>query len=138
MSAEIPGSSRARKLLVGSALMVGAAVAVTFPAVAVAEPVWDIGEYDSCTKTLHGVDGSENEPIGQELENQKWCCYKSGGVWTQAQGCVAPPAEGAGSPSAPGGPRLGLPTLKVQPPIEVPPRTPVIDLGRPDVRPALS
>ncbi|MGE2719246.1 hypothetical protein [Mycolicibacterium celeriflavum] len=137
MSAYIPGRMRARKLTTGAALMVGAAVALAFPSVATAESVWDIGEYDSCTQRLNGIDGSEGEPIAQEIENQKWCCYTSGGVWTATQGCVAPPVESAGSPSAPNGPKLGLPTVRVKPPIVAPPSAPVIDVGRPEVRPAL-
>lgn len=138
MSAMISGRVRARRFLVGSAVVAGAAVAVAFPAVAVAEPVWDIGEYDSCTRTLGGIDGSESEPIAQEIENQKWCCYKSGGVWSEKQGCVAPPAEGAGSPLTPGGSKVDLPTVRVQPPIDAPQGMPMVDLNTPEVRPALS
>jgi hypothetical protein len=126
-----PVPMRARRLLVGSAAV---AATVVFPGVAVAEAVWDIGEYDSCTRTLSGRPGSENEPIAQEIENQKWCCYKSGGVWTEKQGCVAPPAEGAGSALPPGGPKVDLPTVSVRPPVEAPPTAPVGGLGRPEVR----
>jgi hypothetical protein len=123
---------RARRLLVGFAVV---AAAVAFPAVAGAEAVWDIGEYDSCTRTLGGRPGSESDPIAQEIENQKWCCYKSGGVWTDKQGCVAPPAEGAGSAVPPGGPKVDLPTLSVRPPIEAPAKAPVGGLERREVGP---
>jgi hypothetical protein len=139
MSVEIPGRVRARRFFVGSAVVAAAAVALAFPAVAVAEPVWDIGEYDSCTGTLSGIPGSENEPIAQEIENQKWCCYRSGGVWTDKQGCVAPSAEGAGSALTPERPKLDLPTVTIRPPSDAPPRKPMkVVLDRPEVRPALS
>ncbi|MEO3759674.1 hypothetical protein ABGB19_15470 [Mycobacterium sp. B14F4] len=101
--------------------MAAAAIAIAAPAVAVAEAVWDIGEYDSCTRTLGGRPGSENEPIAQEIENQKWCCYKSGGEWSEKQGCVAPPAEGAGTAMPPTWPKVDLPTVAVQPPLVAPP-----------------
>lgn len=110
--------ARARWFLVGSTV---AAVALSFPATAAAEPVWDIGEYDSCMRTLQGIDGSESEPIAQEEENQKWCCYKSGGLWSKTQDvCVAPPAEKVGSPSAPVGPIRDLPTVRVEQLIDAP------------------
>lgn len=112
---------RARLRLVGSAVVAAGVVAVAAPAVAAAEAVWDIGEYDSCTRMLGGRPGSENEPIAQEIENQKWCCYKSGGEWSEKQGCVAPPAEGSGATLTPGGPKLDLPTVVVQPPLMAPP-----------------
>ena len=105
--------------LVGPAVLAAVAIAVASPAVSVAEAVWDIGEYDSCTRQLGGRPGSESDPIAQELENQRWCCHISDGVWTEAQGCVAPPAEGADL-TAPSGPKVDLPTVAVQPPIMAP------------------
>ncbi|MCV7283049.1 hypothetical protein H7J88_25775 [Mycolicibacterium flavescens] len=111
-----------------------AAAAVTFPSVAAAEQVWDIEEYDSCTRMLHGIDGSESEPIAQEEENQKWCCFKSGGLWSAASDvCVAPPAESAGSPSTPIGPIRDLPTVRVEQILD----EPVVEADRPALRPAL-
>lgn len=137
MSTKNSAPTRTRRFSIGYTVIAAAAVAIAFPAVATAEAVWDIGEYDSCTRTLGGLPGSESEPIAQEIENQKWCCYKSGGEWSEKQGCVAPPAEGAGSALPPGGSKVDLPTVSVRPPIEAPRPVPVVVLDRPEMRPVV-
>lgn len=136
MSTKNSAPTRTRRFSVGFAVIAASAVAIAFPAVATAEAVWDIGEYDSCTNTLSGRPGSENDDImAQEIENQKWCCYKSGGAWSDKQGCVAPAAEGAGSARPPS--KVGLPTLNIRPPVEVLAPAPVVVLDRPEMRPVV-
>jgi hypothetical protein len=62
------------------------------PATACAEPAWDVGEYDSCSRNFPpGTDHT----VESWTEHMKWCCFKSGGVWnTTTQDCGAPPIQG--------------------------------------------
>ena len=94
---------------------------IAFPATAAAAPAWDIEEYDYCLKqTTDGV--PSNDPVAQFEEAERYCCYRSGGVYN-GQGCVAPPAQGD---SAAPPPRAGIPIPSVQPPIVGPPPKSVI------------
>jgi hypothetical protein len=61
--------------------------------------VWDIESFDSCADLLNdGLDESWQE----RLEDTKYCCTHTGGVWNEAQqACQAPPAQEAQAPQAP-------------------------------------
>jgi hypothetical protein len=65
-------------------------------AIASAAPgVWDIESFDSCTELL---DDGINESQQQKLDETKYCCVNTGGVWNEGQqACQAPPAEGTGA-----------------------------------------
>jgi hypothetical protein len=86
--------------------------------------VWDIEEYDYCMRQTGGVPPG-SDPIAKEEENDRYCCYRSGGVWNGIT-CAAPPAEGEGAALPPSGPRVDLPTVHVQPPIVAPPNPPLV------------
>lgn len=111
--------------LARAALFAGAVAlaSAACPAIATAEPVWDIEEYDYCMNQTGGIP-SGGDPIAQEEENDRYCCYRSGGVHN-GNNCAAPPAEGAAL--LPSGPKAGLPTVKVRPPKEAPPNPSVVD-----------
>ena len=71
-------------------------VALANPATACAERVWDIGEYDSCSRNVPADQGSDPDKY---LEHLRWCCFKSGGDWnTGTRNCQAP-AEGPVAPN---------------------------------------
>ena len=117
----VPASARrlARAALIASAMTFAAAAC---PGIVTAAPVWDIEEYDYCMRQTGGVPPG-SDPIAQEEENDRYCCYRSGGVWNGIT-CASPPAEGA--VLLPEGPKVGLPTLPVRPPIVAPPPPPVL------------
>lgn len=79
-------------LLAAAAIVSGSGIGD--PALACAAPQeWDIGEYDSCVaKTLANY---QNGVITFQQYNEivKDCCIISGGVLSDAQGCVAPAAN---------------------------------------------
>lgn len=114
-----PASVRgfARAAVFAAAVTLGSAAC---PAIATAEPVWDIEEYDYCMRQTGGTPSSD--PIAQEEENDRYCCYRSGGVWNGLT-CASPPAKEAGL--LPIGPKDGLPTVKVPPPFVAPPNPPM-------------
>ncbi|ULE33514.1 hypothetical protein [Mycobacterium sp. IDR2000157661] len=95
--------------------------AAVCPAIATAEPVWDIEEYDYCMKqTTDGVPSSD--PVAQFEESVRYCCNRSGGVHNGLT-CTAPPAKAEQTVLPP--PRAGLPTLQVRPPLVAPPPKPM-------------
>lgn len=106
--------------LVPAAVLLAAATlggsAVGNPAIACAVPEWDVDYYDRCVATVladyqSGKRDFEHYNIGVVL-----CCENSGGIWTESQGCVAPPAEQA-QPTLPGtAPRPGVATQPPPPP----------------------
>jgi len=92
-------TARSRLVL---AMLFSAAVAVggAGSAIANAEPgTWDIESFDSCAELLN--DGLD-ESLQEQLDDTKYCCTHTGGVWNEGQQtCQAPPAEGAQAPQAP-------------------------------------
>ena len=119
-----------RRLARATLLAAGVILAGTaFPAIATAEAVWDIEEFDYCLRQTNGnPNGSTiRDPIKREEDNERYCCDRSGGVHN-GNNCVAPPAKDAAAAPPK---KVGLPTLTVQPPIVAPPTTPAA------VRPAL-
>jgi hypothetical protein len=88
------------RYLAGPALALG--LALSGPAVANAERIWDIGEFDSCTK-MHIPPNTNDidEIMAAAQEHDQYCCWKSGGDWT-GEKCAAPPAESQGNPTRPG------------------------------------
>lgn len=102
----------------GAAVFGAAAIALAIggfaqPTVALAEKVWDIGEFDSCSKKAEDrfITGKTNS--AQFADEIKFCCQMSGGEWTSAQGCTAPPATFQTQPQTPGSvqaPRPGTAT----------------------------
>ena len=59
---------------------------------AVSHAVWDIGAFDSCTSAADAryVAGKTNN--AQWQDEVRFCCDRSGGEWSQTQGCTAPAA----------------------------------------------
>lgn len=89
-------------LLAAAATLGGSALGEPATACAVPDAEWDIGQYDNCIKA------GNNEPSD--------CCLISGGVWSETQGCVAPPARTQpGLPEAVG-PGAGVATQNPAPP----------------------
>jgi hypothetical protein len=61
--------------------------------------VWDIESFDSCTELLN--DGLD-ESLQERLDDTKYCCTHTGGVWNEGQQtCQGPPAQEAQAPQAP-------------------------------------
>jgi hypothetical protein len=73
-----------------SVVFAAAGIALALPAVASAQPEWDIGAYDQCWNSGLGQ-GFTQEEFDEHVH---YCCINSGGVWTGIK-CVAPPAEPA-------------------------------------------
>lgn len=126
MTSTVIAFSAALRRLARAALFAAAVTlaSAACPAVATAEPVWDVEEYDYCMRQTGGVPPG-SDPIAQEEENDRYCCHRSGGVWNGIT-CAAPPAEAADAGQPPSGPRVGLPTVRVEPPIVAPPNPPVV------------
>ncbi len=86
----------------GAAVFAMTAGGLLQPAVSSAEKVWDIGAYDSCVAAANNRFQSgktDNTTWGEEL---RFCCDRSGGEWTESQGCTAPPATFQTQPQTPG------------------------------------
>jgi hypothetical protein len=72
------------------------AAAVLQPALAHAEKIWDVGDFDNCSKAAEdrymtpGPAGSDPQTFADEI---KFCCIRSGGEWHNTQGCTAPAAR---------------------------------------------
>ena len=66
--------------------------AIAAPAVSHAEKVWDIGQYDSCVAAANNRYQSGKTDVTTWGEEIRFCCDRSGGEWTESQGCTAPPA----------------------------------------------
>ncbi|OBK71995.1 hypothetical protein A5651_17625 [Mycobacterium sp. 1274761.0] len=83
----------------GAAAIALAVGGVLQPTMSHAEKVWDIGDFDSCTKSAENrfISGQTNSD--QFSDEVKFCCIRSGGEWTQAQGCTAPAATFAPKPT---------------------------------------
>lgn len=81
-------------------LVAFSAVIVIGSASAYAEPgSWDIEDFDSCTALL---DDGINESLQQKLDEARYCCEHTGGVWNEGQqACQAPPAQEAQAPRLP-------------------------------------
>ena len=83
--------------------------AITDPAIASAEKVWDIEEYDKCRDAFawQQMDMSLNE----QKQIEEACCTLNGGVFKDdgyLGKCVAPPADNKGSRQLPG--NIHIPT----------------------------
>jgi hypothetical protein len=132
LALRVPASLR--RLARAALLAAGVTLASTaFPAIATAEAVWDIEEFDYCLRQTNGnpTGSTISDPIAREEDNERYCCYRSGGVHN-GNNCVAPPAKdaAAGLPN-----KVDLPTVSVQPPTVAPPTKPVV--GRPGLRPGI-
>jgi hypothetical protein len=75
--------------------------ALVQPATAHAEKVWDIGAYDSCVAAANDRFVSAKTDDATWGEELRFCCDRSGGEWTQSQGCTAPPATFQTQPQTP-------------------------------------
>jgi hypothetical protein len=88
-----PKSAALRRVMAGALFALGvmfAGSAFGHPALAHAAE-WDIEKYDACVAPIMGEDPDDSE--------HQWCCYISGGVWSDSQDeCVAPP-ENEGAPT---------------------------------------
>jgi hypothetical protein len=100
------GSTHARRRFIVAAAAVAFVGGATPPA-ALAEPNsgnWDLDEYNYCLRqTSKNLDGLDPLDIpAQVLENQKYCCYRSGGEWSGDK-CVAPSGNSVGTRQIPPG-----------------------------------
>jgi hypothetical protein len=80
-----------------------------------AEKVWDIGAFDSCVAAANDryISGkTDNDTWGDEI---RFCCERSGGEWSQTQGCTAPPATFQTQPQTPGSVRAPVPSKAALP-----------------------
>lgn len=88
----------------GTAAIAMAVGGIATPAVSHAEKVWDIGSFDRCVKSAEDryiTGATDNATYADEI---KFCCIRSGGEWTAAQGCTAPAATAQAWPTTlPGG-----------------------------------
>jgi hypothetical protein len=114
----------ARTISAGRGLLTAlASVAIAFGAaatapVAVATPNsgnWDLDEYNYCLRqTAKDLDGVDPLDIPAKVEeNQKYCCYRSGGEWSGGK-CVAPSGNSIGTRQLPGD--IATATLTPAPP----------------------
>lgn len=77
--------------------------------------VWDIGAFDSCVAAANDrfISGkTDNDTWGDEI---RFCCERSGGEWSQTQGCTAPPATFQTQPQTPGSVRAPIPSKAALP-----------------------
>jgi hypothetical protein len=118
MTRTIPASPAGLRRLLPAALFAAAvafaSTTLGYPAIASAERVWDVKEYDRCVADKTNPGDNLDEILGAE----QLCCWISGGDWNDNQyKCQAPPAQGAGTDtSTPPPPKAGIPTAPVQPP----------------------
>ena len=132
----LPASARrlARAVLFAVAVTLASAAC---PAIATAEPVWDVEEYDYCMRQTGGAPPG-SDPVAQEEENDRYCCYRSSGVWNGITcAAPAPAAKGEGAVLPPSGPKADLPTVAVKPPIVAPPNPPVLGPAVPVLPPSM-
>jgi hypothetical protein len=85
--------------VIGAAAIALAVGGLLQPTISHAEKIWDIGDFDSCTKAAEKRFGSGQTNSDQLLDEIKFCCIRSGGEWTQGQGCTAPAATYAPKPT---------------------------------------
>ena len=111
--------ARLRRLIPAALFAAAAALGASTlasPAIATAERVWDIGEYDDCIAAIGELGDAPTEQ--DRLELTEACCDFSGGVWNgTTQECRAPPA------TRPVPPRLS-PGGEITVPLEPVPVTP--------------
>ena len=116
--------TRVGQYLAVTAFMAGLAIGAS----AVANAEWDIERYDTCTNALDRQFGRNEITEQQLMDGYKQCCIASGGVYSSAERCVAPPLY-----PEPQGPVAPAPTAASQPPAPpippVAPRPTVIDPG---------
>jgi hypothetical protein len=77
--------------LAGSAI--AAAMSIGAASIVNAEPVWDVGDYDSCIRSAPA--DTKNGSVEGWIEYTRFCCYRSGGEWVSDDfggKCVAPAA----------------------------------------------
>jgi hypothetical protein len=107
-------------MLLGAMAVAGTPLA--YPAIATAERVWDIEEFDNCMDAFawQQMDMSINEQKGVH----EACCEKSGGVFTDdgyLGKCSAPPGDAKGSRQLPG--NVHIPSdIALEPVTKAPPR----------------
>jgi hypothetical protein len=86
-------STRWRRIVPAAVCAAALSATLTISAIASAAPrEWDIEAYDKCTDMLDRRVDEKNDP-DTYMNGMVACCTESGGVWSEQQGCVAPPAE---------------------------------------------
>lgn len=90
------------------------------PATAHAAPrQWDIGEYDDCMAYILADYQTGKRTFQEYNEDAKTCCWVTGGVVSETQGCVAPVGDQAQEAERrPAPPEVGIlwPGYTVAPP----------------------
>ena len=96
-----------------------AAAALASSALANAAPEWDVAAWDQCVAPFDGNPNSSQAEYERWVDHLKYCCEKTGGVFTGPGpgSCVAPPADAAESqPGSQWRPPAGsIPTLMLTP-----------------------
>jgi hypothetical protein len=86
---------------------VGLGLVLIAPAVAGAQPIWDIEVYDSCVTKVDNDYINGTLPADDYADRIARCCSESGGQWVGGPisgWCTAPPPRAADAPPiAPGG-----------------------------------
>jgi hypothetical protein len=106
--------------LVPAALLAAAATlggsALGYPAIADAAQEWDIGEYDLCVAGALAAYQSGKITFQDYNQKVKDCCIISSGIWSETQGCGAPPANEVGHTVRPGAINQTMTPAPVAPP----------------------
>ena len=122
-------AARWRRILPAALCAAALSAALIVPAIASAEPYWDIGQFDQC------MQGAEDNPDEDYDVAYVRCCSESGGLISEEQNaCVTPPCD---CPDAvrPGHVRPGL---TPSPGVTLQPATPVPTTPPPGVMPTLT
>ena len=90
MTTKAATNRRLTRYVAGPALALGLAIG----SAAVANAVWDIGEYDNCLAEMP----RDLSPDGMEAWVEG-CCARSGGDWKYPKGCFATPLEAGRVPT---------------------------------------
>jgi hypothetical protein len=103
-------------MLLGAMAVAGTPLA--YPAIATAERVLDVEQYDACTSAIHVVD----LPDFAYWDLMEDCCDKAGGTWNkEIRDCQAPPGDSKGSRQLPG--TVHIPSdIGIEPVTKAPPR----------------
>lgn len=100
-------SKRFRQLLPGAVIAVALATGantVAYSAIASAERVWDVEDYDNCVADPTG--SQLDLSINSQRTFHAYCCSRSGGIFIDdgyLGRCVAPPAESTSGTRLPPG-----------------------------------
>jgi hypothetical protein len=124
MTSLTPTISRRLRRLLPAALIAATAVlgasAVGDPSIAGAAPEWDFAEYEICADKALANYQNGIITFQQYHQTVKDCCVVTSGIWSETQGCVAPPANAPGRTIPPGRPIQTLtPDLPFAPPGDI-------------------